>query len=112
MNKSLLVVVGLIVVATVGYIVYMSYFTVKSTVAKDSSVIGNEEKNQPLVMPATDEEKLDALNNLTSSANAPAGTASDGAKEEALNNAAGSPKNNTTPADDAEKIRLLESLKK
>lgn len=110
MNKSLLVVVGVIAVATVGYIVYMSYFTVKDTVVNDAGVIGTEEKAQPLVMPATEEEKLDTLNSLTFSANATS-TASDNEKEKVLDNSAGSAKNDTAPAGDAEKIRLLESLK-
>lgn len=112
MNKSFLITISVIALATVGYIVYMSYFTVKTTVVTDSGIISNEEKTQPFVMPATEEEKLDALNNLVSSTDASAGTASDSEKEEALNSAAGSPENSATPTQDADKIKMLEALKK
>ena len=119
MNKSLLIVVGVIGVATVGYIVYMSYFTVKSTVVGDAGIIDEVENTQPFVMPTTEEQKLDALNELMSPANSPS-TADDSAKEEFLNGsiqATGSDNNSAgnssgNPADESEKVKLLESLKK
>lgn len=106
----MLVVVGVIAAAVVGYIVYMSYFTAEKTIGKDVGVIGAEEESQPFVMPTTEEEKLDALNNLTSGGASIA--ASESAKEEALNNASAPAKGGAAPAGDAEKIKLLESLKK
>lgn len=110
MSKSFLIIASVVAAAVVGYIVYMSYFAAKATVGKDAGVIGTEEKTQPFVMPATEEEKLNALNSLTFSANATS-TASDNEKEKVLDNSTGSAKNDTAPAGDSEKIRLLESLK-
>ncbi|MDO8522101.1 MAG: hypothetical protein Q7S08_02320 [bacterium] len=111
-NKPLLIVAGVIAVAVAGYVVYMSYFTARATVGKDANVVGSENTNRLPAITTTDEQKINALNSLTSSTNAPASTVSDSAKEKILNNAASSPKNNATPAQDAEKIKLLESLKK
>ena len=111
MNKSFLIAVSVAAAVVVGYIVYMSYFTVKTTVVTDSGASVIEVNTQPFVMPATEEEKLNALDNLTSSADASANTASESEKAEVLNSAAGSPKSDTIPAGDAEKIKLLESLK-
>jgi len=111
MNKSFLIAVSVAAAVVVGYIVYMSYFTVKTTVVTDSGASVIEVNTQPFVMPETEEEKLNALDNLTSSADASANTASESEKAEVLNSAAGSPKSDTIPAGDAEKIKLLESLK-
>lgn len=110
MSKSFLIIASVVAAAVAGYIVYMSYFTVKDTVGKDVGVIGAEEESQPFVMPTTEEQKRDALNSLTFSANATS-TASDNEKEKVLDNSAGPPKNSAAPAGDSEKIRLLESLK-
>ena len=112
MSKSFLITISVIALAVVGYIVYMSYFTVKTTVVTDSGASVIEASIQPFVMPATEEEKLDALNNLVSSTDASAGTVSDREKEEALNSAAGSPENSATPTQNADKIKMLEALKK
>ena len=109
MNKSLIIVVSVVAVAVIGYIVYMSYFAARATVGKDAGIIGSEEKVQPPVMPTTDEQKLDALNNLTSSANA--STSSDSAKIKVLESAASPANTSETPRSDEDKIKLLESLK-
>ena len=111
MHKSLLVIVGAVLAAVVGYVVYMSYFAVEATIGKDAGIISNESTNQLPEVPKTEEQKLNVLDDLTSSADAPANTASEDAKEKILNSAAGSPKSDTIPAGDAEKIKLLESLK-
>ncbi len=111
MNKSLLIFVSLIAAAVVGYVVYISYFAAKATVDVDGGAISNMEDTQLSEMPKTEEQKLDALDSMTPSADASAGTASDSEKEELLNSAAGSQRSDTIPAGDAEKIRLLESLK-
>ena len=110
MNKSFLIAVSVIAAAVVGTIVYMSYFAVEATIGKDAGIISNESTNQLPEVPKTEEQKLNVLDDLTSSADAPANTASEDAKEKILNSAAGSPKSDTIPAGDAEKIKLLESL--
>src|SRR3989344_9074170 len=101
MSKSFLITISVIALATVGYIVYMSYFTVKTTVVPDSGASVIEVNTQPFVMPATEEEKLNVLDDLTSSANIPAGTASDSEKEEGLKPPAGPPHKEKISSPDA-----------
>ena len=109
MHKSLLIIVGAVLAAVVGYVVYMSYFSAKATMGMDAGAFDSEENVLLPEMPKTEEQKLDVLNNLAAPADAPA---SESEKEEILNSAAGSPKSDTIPAGEAEKIKLLESLKK
>jgi len=120
MNKSFLIAVSVIAAAVVGTIVYMSYFAVEATIGKDAGIIGSEEKTQPSAIPATAEERIQALESLNVSANRsqsgdiPPDTAERIKKLEAIanqNTATGPPKNNATPASAAERIKLLESLK-
>ena len=112
MNKPLLIVVGIIVVAVVGYLVFASRPAPTATGNIPGIPDNTAADNQSLIIPQTEEQKLDVLNNLTQSADVAASPASESAKERALNSAASSPKSDTIPAGDAEKIKLLESLKK
>ena len=120
MHKSLLIIVGAVLAAVVGYIVYMSYFAARATVGKDAGIISSEEKVQQSAIPATAEERIQALESLNVSANQSQSgdispdTAERIKKLEAIanqNTATGPPKNNATPASAAERIKLLESLK-
>lgn len=117
MNKSLVIIVAIAGVAVVGYIVYMSYFSAKAnvdTVGKGPDTFSDENQNQAPVpaMPVTEEEKLDVLNSLAPSENASASIVSENAKVNTLNGTAAPPENSAAPIGDAEKIKLLESLRR
>jgi hypothetical protein len=111
MNKSLFIVVGIIAVAVAGYIAHMLYYTSDAT-GKNSKVIINGNEIRLPGLPTTSDGKEDALSGLAPSSDTAAGVAGDNTKKQLLNDTAGTPNNDLVNLDDAEKLKLLELLKR